>query len=335
MRERIAVFRALNLGDMLCAVPALRALRRRFPDADIALVGLPWAEAFQRRYARYLDRFFPFPGYPGLPEAAPGPGEPEGFLARMRAQRFDLCLQMHGCGPASNTVVGRMGACATLGLGVCEGDPHVQVWPYPHGKHEVQRNLYLLQQGLGLSAADDRLEFPLMEQDWAELDARPELGDCRTAPYACLHPGARDPAKRWAPRDFAAVGDALAARGLRVVLTGSASERPIALEVARHMRSRAWNAACDISVGGLAALIAGARLLVSNDTGAAHLASALGVPSVVVFFATDPVRWGPPAYGPHRVAGGSDKPTVGRVMEQAEALLEMAPALRRTETAQA
>src|SRR2546421_215741 len=90
--ERIAVFRALQLGDMLCAVPALRALRAHAPHARITLVGLPWAESFVERFPAYIDDLLPFPGYPGYPEQDGTIPAFLDFLDAARAKRFDLAI---------------------------------------------------------------------------------------------------------------------------------------------------------------------------------------------------------------------------------------------------
>ena len=136
--------------------------------------------------------------------------------------------------------------------------------------------------------------YPLLAADELEL-RRQRLDLARLDPgsFVCLHPGARHAAKRWAPACFARVGDALARQGWRIVLTGSGAETALAAEVADRMQAPALNAACDIPIGALAVLLSRSRLLVSNDTGVAHVAAGLRLPSVVVFFATDPRRWAP------------------------------------------
>src|SRR5690349_23412729 len=112
----IAVLRALQLGDLLCSVPAFRSLRAAFPQAHIALIGLPWSKAFVNRFRRYLDEFIEFPGYPGLPERPAAAAATPDFLAIMQRRRFDLALQMHGNGRYTNQLLPLLGARVTAGF---------------------------------------------------------------------------------------------------------------------------------------------------------------------------------------------------------------------------
>lgn len=334
--HRICVFRALKLGDMVCATPALRALRGRYPEAHVTLVGLPWARDFAQRMSAWVDAFEPFPGHPDLPEQACD--DDAAFLAwaaQMREQRFDLAVQMHGSGRASNRIVEALGAKATVGFlpehdALHAPEAGLMYWPYPDRLHEVHRCLGLVKQ-LGGDDRDDEVFFPLDEDDFAELDRHPDLAALEAGKFFCLHPGARAASKRWAPEHFAAVGDALACNGWRAVVTGDASEHALAAEVQRLMRTPSVHAARDLSVGALAALLSRSHLLVSNDTGVAHIAAALRLPSVVVFFATDPQRWAPLDRLRHRcvtpeVAGAGVEPAV--VVDAALPLLELPDELR-------
>lgn len=288
----ILVFRALQLGDMLCAVPALRALRDTFPQARIILVGLPWAAQYARRHARLIDDFIPFPGHPSLPEQACDSEALNAFFHRVRELHADLAIQLHGSGEASNAIVRQFGARATTGhtrsLALDPG-----FLPYPDSGHEIER-LCGLVASLGANDIDLSPEFPLTADDDIELSAAGLGGIADRGDFVCLHPGSRDPRRCWPAACFAEVGDYLARRfGAMVVLTGSGSEHLLACEVAARMAAPAINAALPISIGAMAALMSRSRLVVCNDSGASHIAAALRLPSVVVFRLSDIGRWAP------------------------------------------
>jgi ADP-heptose:LPS heptosyltransferase len=114
--QRVVVLRALKLGDLLCAEPAFRTLRNAWPETEIILIGLPWAQTFVQRYGDYLDGFRAFPGYPGLPEREPDIARIPDFLREMQAERFDLAIQFHGSGPFVNPLVVLLGARRSAGF---------------------------------------------------------------------------------------------------------------------------------------------------------------------------------------------------------------------------
>lgn len=327
--RRVAVFRALQLGDMLCAVPALRALRRLWPQAHITLVGLPWAADFARRFAHLVDAFLPFPGHPGMPEREPELAAWPAFLSAAEVSGFDLTVQLHGDGRLSNAVVDRIPAASRAGFvpspDHVAAEGHFVPWP---DKGPELRRLLALPLALGAEAASEALTFPLLPSDVAEWDAHREIRGLlgpegeRAADFVCLHVGARAPARRWPLAHFARVADALAeATGWRVVLTGSAAEQPLTGALRKLMLEDSLDAAAAVGAGALAALIGQARLLVCNDTGVSHIAAALKVPSVVVFRASDMDRWAPLDRALHRCVWDPEGERVDEVLSQARALL--------------
>jgi ADP-heptose:LPS heptosyltransferase len=300
--ERVVVVRALRgLGDMLCVIPALRAIRAALPRATVTLIGLPAVRSLQQRFDHYLDDFLEFPGFPGIPEIDADPVRLREFIAVTHG-RFDLALQMHGSGTNSNSFTALLGAHATAGCYLpalwCP-DP-ARYLPYPSHLHEIHRWLALTE-FLGMPSQGDALEFPVSSDDRRRLGSAWPGHEAR--PYVCLHPGAFEPERRWPVSRFAKLGDAMADRGLVVVLTGTADERELTSEVRRSMKHDAVDLAGATDLGALAALLTGARLLVCNDTGVSHLAAALGTPSVVVFAASDPGRWAPLDRQRHRIVG--------------------------------
>ena len=319
-RPSVAVFRALQLGDMLCAVPALRAIRAALPGAQITLVGLPWAREFVARFSHYLDDFIEFPGWPGLPERDLDPRAIPAFLSRIQRRRYDLAIQMHGDGSLVNPLVALFDAAEVAGF-VRPGAwvPGARFNPYPDSGREADRLLGLTT-ALGFPARGAELEFPLAPADLHDLrealGGAPELGS-----YVILHPGARASERRWDARRFAAIGDALAEQGMTVLVTGSADEGTQTAAVARAMAHPAIDLAGRTSLGALAVLIDSARLVVCNDTGVSHLAAARRTPSVVIFSASDPRRWAPADATLHRVVHAGSRGAVATAVAHAVDLL--------------
>jgi ADP-heptose:LPS heptosyltransferase len=293
---KIAILRALQLGDLLCAVPALRALRVEFPTARITLVGLPWAREFVARFRRYLFDFLEFPGFPGLSERRASEGAIAGFFEQVQARKYDLVLQMHGSGEITNGIALVMGGRHTAGFYRSVCPDRQRFLPWRDEEHEVLRYLRLLAH-LGIEARGEALEFPLGDADWRDWDA---LGLERGG-YAVVHAGSQLASRRWPPQRFAEVADALAAGGLQVVLTGTAREFDLTRQVRNFMRAPALDLAGLTSLGGLGVLVARARLVVANDTGVSHIAAALRTPSVIVASGSDPRRWAPLDHRRHHV----------------------------------
>jgi ADP-heptose:LPS heptosyltransferase len=304
--SRVAVLRALHLGDMLCAVPALRALRRALPNASIALIGLPWAASFATRFAAYIDDFLEFPGFPGIPERDVDSARFARFLDDVRRNPLDLAIQLHGSGSHVNECIALLEARRSAGFfqpGDLVPDTEGFIrWP---SRGTETRRLLALMQALGAPVDDESLEFPLNERDYEELDnALASTGMAKPqsrASYVCVHPGARFRSRRWPAARFAEVADSLAARGFDVCITGTTSERTVTAEVRDAMRCSATDLTGRLTLGAFAALVRGASLVVANDTGISHIAAAVGTPSVIVASGSDVERWAPHDGQRHRV----------------------------------
>jgi lipopolysaccharide heptosyltransferase II len=299
--ERIAIFRALQLGDMLCAVPALRALRRTYPKAHIALIGLPWAQSFVERYAHLIDELIVFPGAIGFPEQEETDAHLPAFHDAMRARRFDLAIQLHGSGGVANDIVEQMHA--RINAGFLKPDEALREGvfiPWPDELQEVARYNALMD-ALGIDARDTQLEIPLTPQDTRECDALIERYGLDTSRLVLVHAGSQLPSRRWPAERFAQVAAALTRDGWQVALTGSASEASITASIAVTPGVDAVDLTGKTSLGGLAALVARARLIVCNDTGLSHVAAAMRTKSVVIASGSDTRRWAPLDHERHRV----------------------------------
>lgn len=321
---RVCVFRALpGIGDLLCAVPALRAIRMARPDASIALVTLPAVADIALRFDRYLDEVLVFPGFPGLPDRRPDVRAIPGFLAELHERRFDLAIQLHGTGDRTNDIVRLFGARRSAGFHPRgESAPEAARYlPWREDEHEVERWLRLVGH-LGFVSDDTHLELPLAAD--AAAQAAGVLAEAfplrRGDRLVVVHPGASVATRRWPARGFATVVDRLVEEGADVVLSGGAGERPLTERVRSMVAApeRVVDLAGRTSLDALAGILAQADLLVANDTGVSHVGVAMGTPSVVVFTGSEPSRWAPlDTHRHHAVSGGSAR----RVADEAARML--------------
>jgi ADP-heptose:LPS heptosyltransferase len=297
--RRIAIFRALYLGDLICAIPALRALRCRFPEAEITLIGLPWAADLVARLPS-VDLLVPFPGYHGITEVPFRPTTTRAFLDWAVSYRFDLALQMHGSGAVSNGFLAALGARASLGYGSDADDRLTTRVPWNEDEHEIDRWLRLVA-ALGATTDTADVRWPVLPAE--EARAAQLLGRLGPeGPVVGLHAGAKDAARRWPADRFATLANRLSNElGARIVLTGSETERDATAAIARTTACPVLDLAGQTDLATFAALIARLDLLITNDTGASHLAAATGTPSVVLFGPSRPERWAPRDRMLHRV----------------------------------
>lgn len=316
---RIVIFRALQLGDMLCAIPALRALRHAEPNAHVTLIGLPWAAGFARRFSGYIDDFMAFPGAAELPEQAPDAARLSNFYDAAQQRHFDLAIQLHGSGRFSNAITAALGARQSAGFVPDDKplsapiEPAGNWLPWPEHLPEIERYLHLLRH-LGYEPQGSALEFPLARGEVAAWRALCQARRLQAGKYVCVHPGARMPSRRWPSQRFATVASQLAAQGWSIVLTGTAEEIGLAQDFRSHMQYPFIDLCGVTTLGGLAALIADSCLLICNDTGVSHLAAALRTPSLVVACGSDVARWAPLDRELHTVL--ADYPACRPCMEQ-------------------
>jgi ADP-heptose:LPS heptosyltransferase len=318
----IAVFRALKLGDMLCVTPALRALRRHYPKAHIALIALPWFRELSSRYGHVIDEVIEFPGSPNLPERQASRSVLDRFIGTMACRGFDLVIQMHGSGELTNPLIARFAGRQAAGFyprsGSCP-DP-AGFLPWIEEQPEPLRYIELLAH-LGIPSQGTWLGLPISPSEIAEARWLKDMPGIAGRPIACLHPGASLPERRWSASSFAAIGDRLAQHGFAVVLTGGPEERTLTAEVAARMRRGSVDVAGATSIGLLAALVSEAALVVCNDTGVSHVAAATRTPSVVISPVSDPRRWAPLDQDLHRLVDARQGASVDQVWQCIERLV--------------
>jgi lipopolysaccharide heptosyltransferase II len=287
--RRVLALRLDQLGDVLMTTPALAALRLGLPQAHLTLLTSP-AAADAAPHLTMVDEVWTaqvpwMPGSGAATEAA--------LVERLAGGRFDAAVIFTVCTQSAlpAALLCRM-AGIPLRLAHSRENPYELLTDWAretddlaHGavRHEVERQLALVAT-VGAGATDDRLRFAVHEVDRARMAAL--LHDEGVADYAVLHPGASAASRRWPADRFGGVARVLASQGITPVFCGG--EGDAALLQAAAPPDGALSLAGRLSLGELAALIEGARVLVANNSAPAHLAAAVGTPVVCLYALTNP-----------------------------------------------
>lgn len=289
--DRILV-RATNwVGDAVMSLPALRVLRERFPRAEISILAKPWvAELYGRE--RFCDRLIPY--------TARTLGEKYTAARDLRRFGFDCAILLQNAFEAAAVA---WGGRIPERIGYARDGRSVlltrAVAAPKRGEIPRHERFYYLELLRRAGLIDQMPENDLIRLDGAA--AAREAGLTRLREFGLgdavigVSPGAAyGSAKRWLPDRFAQAADRVAGEiGASVAVFGSREERELCARVVAAVRSRTRNFAGETSLAEFIEMAAACRVYLTNDSGAMHIASALGVPTVAVFGATEDVATGP------------------------------------------
>jgi predicted lipopolysaccharide heptosyltransferase III len=285
--RNILAIKLRYLGDVLLATPTLHALKAAYPKAHLAVLVNRGTEDILRGNP-HVDEILPLDRGSILQQSR--------FILDIRRRRFDTVVDLTD-GDRAAFLTWISGASVRIGFNAEQrwtGRCYTTVVTGRVGAHRVERDLAAVAP-LGIEARDRVPRIWLTQDDDARGDhlvAR--LGITGDRSWVMIQPGARYWFKAWPPERFAELADRLNGRfGCQVFVSGSPQEAALAQAVVDHAKSRPLNIAGRSDVRTLAALLKRSALFVGNDTGAMHIAAAVGTPVVGLFGPSNPDEWGP------------------------------------------
>jgi len=320
---RILVTRTDRIGDLVLSTPVFSALRRKFPDAWIAV--LTFAE--NREIVGKNPDLDEVILYDKKGDQKNWPGQVL-FALRLKRKKFDLVIHLH----ATN----RMHFVSWMaGIPVRIGWNRRMPWALTHvlpyvkkegKKHEAEYNFDLLAPLDIAYSSEFKMFFPVTQRNQISVEELLKQRDIKKShPLVVLSPGASDPSKVWCARGFAEVAEKIAAKyDVALLMIGTRQDRPYLDAVKKYCSVEIHDLSAQLSIGMLGALLGEAALLICNDSGPVHIAQALGRPVVSVFVrqqaGINPDRWRPLCKNSQIVltAGTDDAASAGKVFEAVE-----------------
>jgi ADP-heptose:LPS heptosyltransferase len=296
---KIIVLRASRIGDFINSFPALQALKTHLPTSQLTVITLPMLFDIAER-CQFIDHVEAFPGYPGMADQLFDARQALSFFSKIQSESYDLAIQMQGSGVYSNPFILMLGAKFNAGF-IRPGDAPGRLdaaLPLPNSGYEVDR-IMALTTFLGAPPAGRIPQLLTGPADRIKSDAL--LSGLKT-PLIGLHASARDHTRRWSVDRYAeALRRLQSGHAGTVVLLGEERDRDAVGSVMEKNGIEHLNLAGQTSLDELVSVINRLSVLITNDTGPAHIAYALGTPTVVIFGSGDPTRNGPLSSGPFEI----------------------------------
>jgi lipopolysaccharide heptosyltransferase I len=285
---RILIIKPSSLGDIIHSLPFLKALRDAFPESFIVwvidknLTGVLEGNPLVNELITFDKDTWKQPA--NLPKTV---SEMIKMIKKLRAQKYDIVVDLQG--------LLRSGIMTFFALSPSKiGFRHARegsrlfynrAVSANGSTHAVDKNLEVAK---SLGANINSIEFPLHIHDAERKAVKNLVGDI--SEYAVVIPSARWETKKWPSENF---GRLISHLSIPCAVTGSISERETVQQVMRFSEGKGINLCGKTSLKQLIALIAGAKLVISNDSGPMHIGVALGVPVIALFGPTDPLKTGP------------------------------------------
>jgi len=287
--ERVLVVKLRSIGDTVLSTPSLFALKRFLPNATIDILLEDWVAPVLEGHP-HLDNILTVVKGSTTSRAR--------LIPRLRSKRYDVVYNLHG-GSTATLLARASGAKHRVGYATYQhARLHNHIAPSPlllwsQAKvHSVEQQLGLL--GWTGVPVTDRPRTLLHVTDKAADDVTAKLAALGLdhIPFAVMHPAAAFATKQWQAQNFGRVVDEFKRLGLPVVVITTESEAHLVSEI-RSNTSNEVQALTNLSLPEITALLSRARLFVGNDSGIAHMAAAVGTPSVVIFGSSNRAHWSP------------------------------------------
>lgn len=308
---RLLLIRPDHLGDLVLTTPVLHALKSHLPNATITMMVGPWSSEVVARHPA-IDRLLlcPFPGFQRTPQKPLTPYKVLFSVAQqLRRGQYDLAINLRPDFWWGAALLYLARIPHRLGYAIAPGAPFLsRALPFPSPEPATVSNLRLVNAALELLGSPPLegpytpkrypLEFTPTPAEQACVNERlAQAGIAAENPIVVIHPGTGAAVKLWSNEAWAACANALpelwtSPTPVRIILTGSQSERPMLEEITRDMTSPPL-LITDMTIGQVAALLQRAKLTLGVDNGPLHLAVAQGTPTIHIFGPTDPRIFGP------------------------------------------